>query len=93
MDPARLIDWETVLQSPVAVSLLLLAALFVVWAVLIGWAISLMRRHRELERETRDIQREWRDYLMAERDLDHTLRSIREILSLQEVRGARMDQN
>lgn len=53
MDPGQLKLWEPVLQSPVAVSLLLLAALIASWGVLLVWIHRLYRDREALHREFR----------------------------------------
>lgn len=63
MGPDGLAAWEVILQSDVAISLLLLGAVLVLAAVLLGWT-------RQLHRENQQLQRELIEHLKAESDLN-----------------------
>ena len=83
MNPERLAEWERILESNVAVALLLLGAVLVLWSVLLAWAWS-------LHRENVSLQREFREHLKAQAELEPVLRTVRQILDLQEESGERV---
>jgi hypothetical protein len=71
MDPAQLREWEPILQSQVAVSLLLLAALI----GSLAWSFTLYRTNQAL-------QREFREHLRAQGDFRGVLEHAREAIAL-----------
>jgi hypothetical protein len=75
MDPTEIIRWEPILQSDVAVSLLLLAGLFGVATAQAVWIARLYRHNRELEKE-------FREHLKEQGHLGPLLEALREILAL-----------
>lgn len=75
MDPNRLSEWEPVLRSQVAVSLLLLAGLVVITGVLMTWI------HR-LYRDNRELHREFQEHLKAEGHLGPLLAAVRDVLAI-----------
>lgn len=75
MGATELQGWEAILKSDVAVSLLLLAALFVLAGILLGWA-------RSLHRENRDLKRELIEHLKADADLGLALARLGELVDL-----------
>lgn len=79
VDPTRLAAWERILASDVAVALLLLGAVLALWGSLLAVAVYLWRENRALHRE-------FRDHLKAQAELQPVLRTVRQILELQEER-------
>lgn len=77
MQPERLRAWEVVLQSDVAVALLLLGGVLVLGALLLLWV-------RALHQENRELRRELVEHLKTDADLSHVLGQVRQILDLQE---------
>lgn len=76
MSPDQLLQWEGVLRSQYAVSLLLLAALLAMTA----WAFKLYRDNQQLNRE-------FREHLKVQGDFGGVMDHVREALSV--VREAR----
>lgn len=75
MDPDRLSRWEPILQSDVAVALLLLAALVVACGYLVF-------ENRSLRRENQQLNTEYREYLKASADVALLVRNARRLLTL-----------
>ena len=63
LDPERLGKWEVILQSDVAVALLLLGFALVLMGVLLTWA-------RALHQENQQLKRELIDHLKADGELN-----------------------
>ena len=76
MPPPELLQWERILQSPVAVALLLLAAI----GAINGIYLSAIR---VLWRENKEKDRALREFLAAQSDFEATVRRIRTLTRLQ----------
>jgi hypothetical protein len=74
--PPELLQWERILQSPVAVALLLLAAI----GAINGIYLSAIR---VLWRENKEKDRALREFLAAQSDFEATVRRIRTLTRLQ----------
>lgn len=75
MTPEHLRSWEGVLQSPVAVALLLLAAV----CVTNGFWLAVVRT---LWRENRQQSAAFQDYLLANDRFDATVDNVRRLIDL-----------
>jgi len=80
MTPDQLRSWETVLQSPVAVALLLLAAV----CVTNGFWLAVVR---SLWVENREQTAAFRDYLLTNDRFDATVDNVRRLIHLTQATG------
>jgi hypothetical protein len=85
VDPQELMGWEAVLQSPVAVALLLLAGLITITGPLL-----LVVRSQYLE--NKELNREFREHLRVTADFHSAFANAQAILHLQEMKDARPDE-
>lgn len=81
MSPDELRGWETILQSPVAAALLLLAAV----VVTNGFWVAVVR---VLWRENRQSSADFRKYLMAGNRFSDALVNARELIDLTQKTGS-----
>ncbi|HEY0019060.1 MAG TPA: hypothetical protein VGC13_22350 [Longimicrobium sp.] len=81
MSPDELKGWETILQSPVAAALLLLAAV----VVTNGFWVAVVR---VLWRENRQSSADFRRYLMAGNRITDAIANARELIDLTHKTGA-----
>lgn len=84
MDPRALQSWEGVLQSPVAVALLLFAAV----CITNGFWLAVVR---SLWKENREQTAAFRDYLLTVDRFDATVENVRRLIQLNHTSGSDAD--
>lgn len=75
MTPDRLAGWERILQSDVAIALLLLGAVLTLFSILLMWLNALRLENQELKRE-------FVAHLKTRADLSSTLTEVGKVMDL-----------